>query len=86
MKNKVLIELSVPNIFSAYEVYIPINERVDKVIEMLLRGIEDITNLTIPNKDKFILMNAFSGKVYNYVEIIRNTDVRNGTKLVLIQV
>lgn len=86
MKNKILIQLSVPNIAMVFDLYIPINERIDKVIELLVQGINDITDQDLDLSKQFVLMDAVNGSVYDNTIIVRDTKMRNGSKVLLIQI
>ena len=44
MKNKVLVELIVPQIDEKYNVYIPINKKIGNVIVLLNKAISELTN------------------------------------------
>lgn len=84
MKNKVLINLSVPELSVEYDLFIPVNEVVWKVKILLLRSIEDMTNIKSKNNLQFYLINKQTGKIYDNNELIIETDIRNGTELLLI--
>lgn len=85
MKNKVLILLNVPSLANQYDLYIPVNERMDKIIHLLLVGLKDLTEYNfLENSKNYILINSVTGKVYGNNDIVRDTDIRNGSKLILI--
>ena len=85
MKNKVLILLNVPSLANQYDLYIPVNERMDKIIHLLLMGLKDLTeyNFLVDSKN-YVLINSVTGKVYGNNDIVRDTDIRNGSKVILI--
>lgn len=85
MKNKILILLNVPSLATQYDLYIPVNERMDKIIHLLLLGLKDLTGYNFLEDSKsYVLINSATGKVYGNNDIIRDTDIRNGSKLILI--
>ena len=84
MENKVLIKLYVPELDSSFDLYIPINEIVWKITKMLVKSVSDLTSNNIDGQKEFILLNKTTTRMYNSNEIIINTDIRNGTELVLI--
>ena len=84
MKNKVLIKLIVPELDTTYDVFIPVNELVWKIKKLILKSVEDLSNIKIEEQTDYVLMNKDSGKVYNNNEIILNTDIRNSSELILI--
>ena len=83
MEYKVLIKLYVPEIEKNYEMYIPINKTVSQVNTLINRLINNITNGVYPIKNKVYLYNRKTSELYSDSIAIRNTDIRNGTELVL---
>ena len=84
MENKVLVKLYVPELDTTFDLYIPINEIVWKITKMLVKSVSDLTSNNIDGNKEFILLNKTTTRIYNSNEIIINTDIRNGTELVLI--
>jgi len=85
MKNKVLVQLIVPYLESKYDLFIPINKRIGNVIELLCKMLNEITNgLYNENSDDKKLYNAVTGEMYNIQDLVRKTNIRNGSKIVLL--
>lgn len=84
MEYKVLIKLYIPEIEKNYDVYIPINKTISEVLVLLNRLINNSTNGIYPIKKNICLANRKNSHIYAYDELIRQTDIRNGTELVLI--
>lgn len=80
---KVLVILYVPAIEDKYEIYIPINKTISQVLFLINKLINNITNGVYPIKDNLTLYNRKTSKEYQLEEVIRNTDIKNGTELVL---
>ena len=83
MEYKVLIKLYVPEIEQKYEMFIPVNKTIEQIIELLNNIVNENTFGIYPIKNNLNLCNRRNGKIYKYFDIIRNTDIRNGTELVL---
>lgn len=84
MKNKYLIQISVPFVSSMYDVYIPTNERVDVVIGLILKGLKEILDQDVLDESlKYVLIDASTGKAIDNNSIIRATGIKNGSKVVL---
>ena len=83
MEYKVLIRLYVPEIEEEFEVYIPINKTVYEVTASLNQLVNMLSRV-YPIKDTTILYNRRSGAPYLSDVLIRDTDIRNGTELVMI--
>ena len=86
MTNKVLIKLYVPTLGKTYDVFVPVNELVWKVNKLIVKSVGDLSDGTFPLNKNYALINVESGRIYNNNEIIINTDIRNYTKLALIEI
>lgn len=82
MKNKVLVELIVPVLEENYDVYLPINKKIGNIIELLNRALFDMTN-GIYNFSNNHLYNT-DGEEYKSNVLLRETDIRNGSSVVLL--
>ena len=83
MENKVLVEFFIPETKDRYEAYIPIGETIGKIAELLLKMTRE-KNGDFSKSGRIKLYNRYSYQQYNDYELIRNTDIRNGTQLVVI--
>ena len=82
MKYKVLIKLFVPEIEETYEMYIPINKTIGEISELLSKLVNDLSKV-YPIKKNACLCNRYTGIIYEKQYLIRNTDIRNGTELII---
>ena len=84
MENKVLVKLILPELDTSFDVFIPVNEITWKVKKLLAKAVSDLCNVhTYQNLD-FILLNKDNSKIYDNNTIIIDSDIRNGTELLLI--
>lgn len=83
MDYKVLINLFVPEIEREFEIYIPVNRSVYHVSKLLNALISEMMFGNFPIKERIHLYNRRSGVEYKDEELVRYTDIRNGTQLVL---
>lgn len=83
MKNKVLVELVVPDIDEVYNVYLPVNRRIGNIIELLCKAIDELTNGVYSENSKINLYNSSTGEKYSLNSLLRETDIRNGSRIVL---
>lgn len=84
MKNKILIELIVPEIDIKYNLYIPINKKVGNIIVLLNKAIKELSDGVYEGNEKTALYNRKTGEKYGMNVLIRQTNIRNGTSLILI--
>lgn len=84
MKNKFLIKLYVPMIDCEYEIYIPSNESVQKVMELVLKSISELSDGALDKTKKYHFLDPDSSTVYKNDQIIRDTNITNSKKIILI--
>ncbi len=78
--NKVLVNLYILSLGKNYEIYVPVNEKIGNISKLL-----NITMFDSINSDKNnTLFNAETGVSYNKNTLVRDSDIRNGTKLILV--
>ncbi len=83
MKNKVLVELAVPELDAVYDVFIPINRKVGNVIQLLMQAVSELSSGNYQGNEHVFLYNAFTNEKYSINSLIIDTDIRNGSRLIL---
>lgn len=83
MEYKVLIKLFVPQLEQCYEMYIPVNRTIGHVIELMNKVVNDLSTGIFPIKNGLNLMNRRKNEIYDYNQLVRETDIRNGSELIL---
>lgn len=68
-----------------YEIYIPVNERVSKIKELIINIIYELSDNVLLKDVPYSLIDPDTGHVYENSMIIRETDIRNTKRLVLYQ-
>ena len=86
MMNKVLIKLYVPTLGENYDIYIPVNEMVWKVNRLIVKLISDMSNDNFSIDKDYALINIDTAMIYNNNDIIINTDIRNASRLLLVEI
>ena len=84
MNTKVLVELYVPDMDIKYNVFIPASKKIANVIIELVKGISELSDGAYPIKNNHALMNSQTCEIYNTNLNIKESGIRNGTKLLLI--
>ena len=79
-ENKVLVSIYIVSLSKNFEIFIPNNEKVGNIAKLLSNTLIDSIDLSRNN----VVMNMDSGVIYKNNDIIRATDIRNDTKLVLL--
>ena len=83
MENKVLIKLTVPSIKESFDLFLPVNEIIWKIKKMLIKSISDLSSIALDDNKEYILLNKDNCHIYHNNEIIIDTDIRNGTELII---
>ena len=84
MNNKILVIVYVPLIDESYDVFVPVNKKVGVIKKLLEKTIGEMKFSDYSENSKFLLYNKDTNINYNNDIYIKNTDIRNGTKLVLL--
>ena len=84
MKNKILIKLILPELDMTFDVFVPVNELVWKIKKLLIKSVSDITDIPLNINNQYILLNKDNCRIYSNNDIVVNTDIRNGSELILI--
>lgn len=81
---KILVNVYVPNIEKKYDILIPINMPVKKMIELFQKAIREISLGGYEIKETSVLYNKSNNQFINYDYIIRDCGIKNGSELILI--
>lgn len=84
MTEKVLVKLFVPSIDEVYSVYIPINSRISNNILLLNKSVFELSNGEYVPLDSARLYDRDTGEMYSTNLLVRETNIRNGSGLVLL--
>lgn len=84
MKNKVLVSLIVPEIDQSYDIYLPINKKIGNIINLLNKAIYELTDGELELSHTNKLYNMATKELYQSDILLANTNIRNGSALVLI--
>lgn len=84
MENKVLVEIVVPEISQTFDVYLPINKKIGNIIALLNKAINELTNNCFPISPNKMLYNIGTKELYQSNILLFNTNIRNGSRLILL--
>lgn len=79
-----MVELIVPEIDKTYQIYLPINKKIGNIINLLNEAIFELSNGELPQSKSNSLYNVDTLEMYLSDKLLINTNIRNGTRLVLI--
>ncbi len=83
MKNKILINLYITEIDEEYNVWIPVNEYIGRIIDGIVKSAFELSDV-LPSKENFYLINPDNGVVYSNAQLVRDSDIKNAKKVFLI--
>ena len=84
MNNKVLVTINVPSLEKSFDIFVPVNRRVHSVISLVKKSLFDISGHAFNMDATYTLYNAVTGAPYDMNVLIRDTDIRNNTSLILL--
>ncbi len=83
MKNKILIELYIVDTDNYYNLYIPVNEYIGKVIKLIVASAFELDDVEHLNKE-YYLIDPDNGEVYDNSLLIRNSNIKNAKVVYLV--
>ena len=82
MEDKVLVNVYVPFIEKKYEVFLPAGKKISEITYLIGNSLNEITGGYYIYKKNERLYNRENGKEYNSNELLKHTQIRNGTEIV----
>ena len=83
-KNKILIELEIPLNEKKYDLFIPINKKVGTIKRLIEDALVELTDGAYAIKDDTNLYSKDTGAVYDVNKTVRDTDLKNGSRIILL--
>lgn len=83
-KNKILIELDIPLIEKSYDLYIPINKKIGTIKRLIEEALIELTDNAYIIKEDTNFYSKDTGQIYDVNKSVRETDLKNGSRIVLI--
>ncbi len=81
---KVLVEVFVPVIGTAYDVFIPLKSSMSEVAQLLKKAVTDLSNGHFVATEETSVCYRENGTIININMTVYELGIRNGTKLMLI--
>ncbi len=83
MKNKVLVEIYIPQLDEDYNIYLPLNKNIANIIILIGKSISELKRIDNFDYNSLSLYNRETTIKYNPDSLIRETNIRNGFRLIL---
>lgn len=84
MDDKVLVNIIVPKLEKKYEIFLPVSKTIGETIILVAKALVELSNGHYQYQNKEKLYNKVTGIQYNLQDIVKSTDIRNGTDLIFI--
>lgn len=84
MNNKILIELEIPMIEKKYDLFIPINKKIGTIKALIEDSLVELTNNAYEIKKDSNFYSKENGSIYNVNTTVRETDLKNGSRIILL--
>ena len=84
IENKVLVSVNVPILEKKYDVYFPVNRRISNVIGMIKSSLFELSQGSFDMNNNYILYNMENGEPYDMNMLVRESNIRNGSKVILL--
>ncbi len=83
-QQKILLEVFVPLIEEEYDIFVPVNKTMGTIKKVIEKGITDLSdNQYIANKSSN-LYSKETGNIYDVNLKLTETDLKNGSQIILI--
>ena len=84
IKNKIVVQLIVPEIDKSFDIYLPINKKVGNIINLINTTISELSDGELKLSPSNSLYNVDTKEKYVSDILLANTNIRNGTRLILV--
>ena len=84
MNDKLLVYVYVPNIGQKYNIFVPVNIKVGAFKKFVEKTVNELSDNNLSNCGTLLLRNKINNYIYDADDFISNTDIKNGTKLILL--
>ena len=83
MNEKILVSITVPELYQTFDVFLPCNKCIGNIIGLLNKSLVDLSNGTFTSSDKNFLYNKTTGERYDVNMPLNKTSIKTGTRLIL---
>lgn len=82
--DKVLIEVYVPVLDRAFDVFVPLRSAMHEVLELLKRAVADLSDASFLPNENTVICRREDGTILDINLSVFELNIRNGSKLMLI--
>ena len=67
-----------------YDLYIPVNKRIHVIIDLIKKSLFELSEGKFNINKNYDLYNYENGDMYNHNDLVRDTDLRNDSKIIIV--
>ena len=82
-KNKILIELEIPLIEKNYDLFVPINKKIGTIKKLIEESLVELTDGAYTPSEASQFYSKETGNIYDVNQSVRDTDLKNGSRIIL---
>ena len=82
--NKILVKLYVPTIEQQYEVWLPINKKIYKIINLLIKSVYEFSGGYYKPSEMPMLYDRTTAKLFDINLNAKENNIKNGSGIILI--
>ncbi len=82
--NKILISVYVLTIEEEYDMFIPINENMKNVLNLIQQTVNELSDGYYVINQNALLYNGIDGKIINNNNIVKFSGLKNGSRVLLV--
>ncbi len=83
MKNKVLVKIYIPSLDENFDIFLPLNKNIADIIMLIGKSISEMELIDNLDFSHYSLYNGETVLKYKPELTIRETNIRNGVRLIL---
>jgi hypothetical protein len=83
MDFRVYVIVELPILDKKYELLVPIDRRIHDLITVLKKALPELSDDFYERREP-VIMSKTTGELYDMNVVIKNTNIKNGTRLILI--
>lgn len=82
--NKLLIEVIVPSIEQNYDILVPKNKKIGKILQIIIKTINELSDGYFPIKDSISIIDANTGEQFDLEKLVKDSEIKNGCRIIII--
>lgn len=82
--NKILIKVKVPTLSQEYEMFIPINKQIGKIVNLIQKAVLEKNIDMIPIRNNLVLIKRDTNEILDNNTYVYNANIKQGDTLIML--